>query len=88
MGQWRRRGQRGFCAVFLLWYNHFVRASRDIIVAPFDDDSVTTLVLDGVGDVIELVTHVLDVDFLAGSVGSMHAHHQHVGTWMKQQDDI
>ena len=69
---------------FILGYSHFVGAPGDVVVTPFDDDSVAALVLDGVGDVIELVAHVLDVHLLAGSMGSMHAHHQHVGTWTEQ----
>lgn len=60
--------------------SHFVRAPRDVIVAPFDDDGITALVLDCVCDIIELVAHMLDVHLLAGSVGTMHTHHQHVGT--------
>lgn len=58
--------------------HHFVRAAGDVVVAPLDDDGVAALVLDGVGDVVELVAHVLDVHLLAGGVGSVHAHHQHV----------
>ena len=68
---------------FILGYSHFVGAPRDIVITPFNDDGVAALVLDGVGDVIELVTHVLDVHLLTGSMWSMHAHHQHVGTWMR-----
>lgn len=64
---------------FILGYSHFVWAPRDVVVTPFDDDSVAALVLDGVGDVIELVAHVFDIHLLAGSVGSVHAHHEHVG---------
>lgn len=71
---------------FFLWYNHFVGASRDVIVAPFDDDGVTALVLDGVGDIVELVAHVLDVHLLAGSMRSVHTNHQHVGTWMEWKE--
>lgn len=82
VGQWRRRDEA--LVQFILGYNHFVRAPGDVIVAPFDDDGVAALVLDRVGDVIELVAHVLDIHLLTGSMGSMHAHHQHVGTWMKQ----
>lgn len=60
--------------------HHFVRAARDVVVAPLDDDGVAALVLDGVGDVVKLVARVLDVHLLARSVGSVHAHHQHVGS--------
>lgn len=69
---------------FILGCSHFVRAPRDVVVAPFDDDRVAALVLDGVGDVIKLVSRVLDIHLLAGSMGSVHAHHQHVGTWTEQ----
>lgn len=59
---------------------HFVRASRDVVVTPLDDDGVAALVLDGIGDIVKLVARVLDVHLLAGGVGSVHAHHQHVGS--------
>ncbi|PWA24708.1 hypothetical protein CCH79_00010201 [Gambusia affinis] len=52
-------------------------APRDVIVAPFDDDGVTALVLDGVGDIVQLVAHVFDINLLAWRLGSVHAHHQH-----------
>lgn len=84
VGQWRRKRRRrrdGTLVQFILGHNHFVRAPGDVVVAPFDDDGVAALVLDGVGDVIKLVAHVLDIHLLAGSMRSMHAHHQHVGTW-------
>lgn len=71
------------CSLFL-GYNHFVRAPGDVVVAPLDDDGVAALVLDGVGDVIELVAHVLDIHLLARSLGSVHADHQHVGTWKEK----
>lgn len=71
------------CSLFLR-RNHFVRAPGDVVVAPFDDDGVAALVFDGVGDVVELLAHVLDIHLLAGSMGSVHAHHQHVGTWTEQ----
>lgn len=69
---------------FILGYNHFVGAPGDNVITPFDNDGVAALVLDGVGDVIELVAHVLDIHLLTGSMGSMHAHHEHVGTWTEQ----
>jgi len=81
---WWRRLDGGICAVFYLRDSHFVRAPGDVIVAPFDNDSITALVLDGVGDIVELVAHVLDIHLLAGSMWSMHAYHQHVGTWMER----
>lgn len=58
----------------------FVRASRDAIIPPFDDDGVTPLVLDAVRDIVKLITHVLDINLLAWGMRSMHTHHQHVGT--------
>lgn len=79
MGHWRSS---------FLGCNHFVRAPGDVVVAPFDDDGVAALVLHGVGDVIELVAHVLDIHLLAGSMGSVHAHHQHVGTWTEQEEGL
>lgn len=82
MGLWRRAG--GELVQFILGCNHFERAPRDVVVAPLDDDHVAALVLDAVGDVVKLVAHVLDVHLFAGSLGSMHAHHQHVGTWTEQ----
>lgn len=69
---------------FILGCNHFVRAPGDVVITPFDDDRVAALVLDNVGDVIELVAHVLDIHLLTGSMGSMHTHHQHVCTWTEQ----
>lgn len=80
-----KRGEWASGGVFL-GYNHFVRAPGDVVVAPFDDDGVAALVFDGVRDIIELVAHVLDIHLLAWSMGSMHAHHQHVGTWMEQEE--
>lgn len=65
-------------------YNHFVGAPRDTVVTPFNNDGVAALVLDGVGDIIELVPHVLDIHFLAGALRSVHTHHQHVGAWAEQ----
>lgn len=73
-----------WCSFFFSGYNHFERAPRDVVIAPFDDDGVAAHVLDGVGDVVELVAHVLDIHLLAGGMGSMHTHHQHVGTWTEQ----
>lgn len=78
----REGGLQGSLVQFVLGRDHLEGAPRDVIVAPFDDDSIAALVLDGVGDVVELVAHVLDVHLFAGSVWSVHAHHQHVGTWM------
>lgn len=75
--------ENGTVVQFILGYNHFVGASGDIVISPFNNDSVAALVLDGVGDVIELVTHVLHIHLLAGSLWSVHAHHQHVGTWTR-----
>lgn len=82
MGLWRRGD--GALMQFILGCSHFVRAPGGVVIAPFDDDRVAALVLDGVGDVIELVAHVLDIHLLTGSMGSMDAHHQHVGTWTEQ----
>lgn len=76
-------GLAAFVQFFFLRHGHFVRAPRDVIVTPFDDDGITALVLDGVGDVVELVAHVLNIHLLAGGVGTVHTHHQHVGTWME-----
>lgn len=73
---------------FILGCSHFVGAPGNVVVAPFDDDGVAALVLDGVGDVVELVAHVLDVHLLAGGVGSVHPHHQHVGTWNRQEEKV
>lgn len=75
---WSQRG--GIFVQFILGRNHFVGATRDIVITPFDDDSVAALLLDSVGDVIQLVTHVLDKHLLTGGVRPMHTHHQHVGT--------
>lgn len=84
-GWWVSGGEgTGHWCSFFLGYNHFVRAPGDVVVAPFDDDGVAALVFDGVGDVVELVSHVFHIHLLAGSMGSMHAHHQHVGTWTEQ----
>lgn len=77
-GQCRRRA--GTLVQFILRSDHFVRAPGDVVVAPFDDDGVAALVLDGVGDVVELVAHVLDIYVLTGSMGSVHTHHQHIGS--------
>lgn len=76
VGQWRRRD--GALVQFILGYSHFIGAPRDVVVTPFDDDSVAALVLDSVGDVIELVAHVFDIDLLTRSMGSVHAYHEHV----------
>lgn len=65
---------------FILRYGHFVRAPRDVVIAPFDDNGVAALVLDSVCDIIELVAHVLYVHLLAGGMGTVHPHHQHVRT--------
>lgn len=81
-GQWKRRDEA--LVQFILGYNHFVRAPGDVVVAPLDDDGVAALVLDGVGDIVELVAHVLNIHLLTGSVGSMDPHHQHIGTWAEQ----
>lgn len=71
---------------FILGCNHFERAPRDIVVTPLHDDGVAALVLDSVGDVVKLVARVLDVHLFAGSVGSVHAHHQHVGSCAEQRE--
>lgn len=84
MGLWWGGGRA--LVQFISGCNHFVRAPGDVVVSPFDDDRVAALVLDGVGDVIKLVSRVLDIHFLAGSMGSMHTHHQHVGTWTEQEE--
>lgn len=81
-GGWSGRGQ------FSSGRHHFVRAARDVVVAPLDDDGVAALVLDGVGDVVELVARVLDVHLLAGGVGSVHAHHQHVGSCTRGATEV
>lgn len=65
--------------------HHFVGTPGNIVIAPFDDDLVATLVLDGVGDIIKLVAHMLDIHFLTGGMGSMDAYHQHVGTCSEQK---
>lgn len=64
----------------VLGRDHFVWTPGNIVITPFDDDLVAALVLDGVGDIIKLVAHMLDIDLLAGGMGSVHAYHQHVGT--------
>lgn len=69
---------------FILGYN-FVGAPRDVVVTPFDDDGVTALVLDCVGDVILFVAHVLDIHLFTRSMGSVHTNHQHVGAWMEKE---
>lgn len=70
---------------FVLRGDHFVRTPGNIVITPLDDDLVATLVLDGVGDIIQLVAHMLDIHLLAGGVGSMNAYHQHVGTCSGQK---
>lgn len=77
VGQWRRSD--GALVQFILGYSHFVGAPRNVVITPFDNDSVAALVLDSVGDVIELVAHVFDIHLLTRSMGSVHAHHEHVG---------
>lgn len=54
--------------------------ARDVLVTPLDDEDVAALLFDGVGDVVHPVAHVFDVDLLAGGLGPMDAHHEHVGT--------
>lgn len=71
---------------FILGRNHFERAPRDVVVTPLHDDGVAALVLDSVGDVVKLVARVLDIHLFAGSVGSVHAHHQHVGSCAEQRE--
>lgn len=71
---------------FFLRCSHFERASGDAVIAPFDNDGITALVLDSVGDIIELVAHMFDIHLLTGSLGSMYTYHQHVGTWMEGQE--
>ena len=88
LGGWGSGGLGGRRCSLFLRRNHFERASGDVVVAPFDNDGVAALVFDGVGDVVELLAHVLDIHLLAGSMGSVHAHHQHVGTWTEQEEMI
>lgn len=85
-GDGRGWGGVGASEQFILGRNHFERAPGDVVVTPLHDDSVAALVLDGVGDVVKLVARVLDVHLLAGSVGSVHAHHQHVGSCAEQRE--
>lgn len=80
----QRRTRDGKWGQFILGHSHFVGAPGDIVVTPFDNDGVAALVLDSVGDVVELVAHMLDIHLLAGGMRSMHSHHQHVGTWTEQ----
>lgn len=72
-------------AQFVLRGDHFVRTPGNIVITPFDDDLVATLILDGIGDVIKLVAQMLDIHLLTGGMGSMDAHHQHVGTCSEQK---
>ena len=70
---------RGICS----GHSHLEGASGDVVVPPLDDDSVASLVLDAVGDVVQFVAHVFDIDFLTGGPWTMDSHHQHVGTWKR-----
>lgn len=70
---------------FVLRGDHFVGTPGNTVITPFDDDLVATLVLDGVGDIIKLVAHMLDIHLLTGGMGSMNTHHQHVGTCSEQK---
>lgn len=54
-------------------------AAGNVLVPPLDDEDVAALLLDGVGDVVHPVAHVLDVHLLAGRFWSVDADHQHVG---------
>lgn len=54
-------------------------AAGDMVVSPFDDQDVASLLLDGVRHVVHPVSHVFDVHLLAGRLGPMDADHQHVG---------
>lgn len=56
-------------------HRHFVGAPGDVVVPPFDDDGVVALVIDGIGDVVQLVAHVFDIHLLTGGPGAVHSHH-------------
>ena len=57
---------------------HLVGGSRDVVIAPLDEQNVVTALPNHVVHLIVVPARVLDLDLLAGTLGPVDAHVQDV----------